>query len=343
MKKPKTVFKRPWLHHVIIIVYIAAPFVNILLLRLFLNVPFSVIFSRLFAGYGILATVWLVTAPIVGISLYFVNRLSWYVFLGHSGIILLDFVYKWATRPAYYLRTVPGFHNILILFGNLALVGLVGYIIQKDFRSPYLQVLNRSWRERKRIPIYHTISIDGAPRIVSDLSTGGCFIVEEGTSRAMGSRVKLWFSSDTLRIECMGEIMRGTGEGYGIRFIGLASAKRRDIARMLRKRFFLRHKVDIPCSMVFADREREATMFDLSRGGCYVQAEIADIIPGLAGIVRVRLPENARSFVLPGKAVWINSAGENREPVGFGFKFDRAQGRFLRLAALQYGQGMLIR
>ena len=47
--------------------------------------------------------------------------------------------------------------TILILAGNLALVGLVGYIIQKDFRSPYLQVLNRSWRERKRIPIYHTI------------------------------------------------------------------------------------------------------------------------------------------------------------------------------------------
>ena len=38
------------------------------------------------------------------------------------------------------------------------------------------------------------------------------------------------------------------------------------------------------------------------------------------------------TFVLPGKAVWINSAGENNEPVGFGFKFDRAQGRFLRLA-----------
>ena len=343
MKKPKTVFKRPWLHHVIIIVYIAAPFVNIILVKLFLNVPFSVIFSRLFAGYGILATVWLVTAPIVGISLYFVNRLSWYVFLGHSGIILLDFIYKWVTRPAYYLRTVPGFHNILILAGNLALIALVGYIIQKDFRSPYLQVLNRSWRERKRIPIYHTISIDSAPRIVSDLSTGGCFFVEEGASRAMGSRVKLWFSSDTLRIECMGEIMRGTGGGYGIRFIGLAAAKRRDIALLLRKRFFLRHKVDIPCSLVFADRERDATMFDLSTGGCYVQAVTADITPGLTGVVRVRLPENARSFVLMGKAVWINSAGENNEPVGFGFKFDRAQGRFLRLAALQYGQGMLIR
>ena len=52
VKKPKTVFKRPWLHHVIIIVYIAAPFVNIILVKLFLNVPFSVIFSGCSLGMG---------------------------------------------------------------------------------------------------------------------------------------------------------------------------------------------------------------------------------------------------------------------------------------------------
>jgi Tfp pilus assembly protein PilZ len=343
VKKPKAVFKRPWLHHVIIIVYIAAPIVNILLLRLFLNVSFGVIFSQLFAGYGILATVWLVTAPIVGISLYFVNRLSWYVFLVHSGLILLDFIYKWATRPAYYLRTVPGFHNILILAGNLALVALVAYIIQKDFRSPYIQVLNRNWRERKRIPIYHMISLDGAPREVSDLSTGGCFVVEKGTSRAMGSRVELSFSSDILQIECTGEVMRGTGEGYGIRFMSLAAAKRRDIARMLRKRFSLRHKVELPCTLVVAQQEREAMMLDLSSSGCYVQAGTAGLQQGSAGALRVRLPDDARTFLFPGKAVWINSTGEDEKPVGLGFQFDRRQGRFLKVAALRHGKGVLIR
>jgi Tfp pilus assembly protein PilZ len=343
LNKPKTVFKRPWLHHVIIIVYIAAPIVNILLLRLFLNVPFGVIFSRLLAGYGILATLWLVTAPLVGISLYFVTRVSWYVFLGHSGLILMDFIIKWATRPAYYLRTVPGFHNILILAGNLALVALVAYIIQRDFRSPYFQVLNRNWRERRRIPIYHTISLDGASRIVSDLSTGGCFVVEEGTARAVGSRVKLSFPSDTLRIECMGEIMRATSGGYGIRFMALPGAKRRDIARMLRKRFSLRHKVELPCSLFVAPRERGAIMLDLSSGGCYVQVETTGLLQGSAGALRVRLPDAARTFLFPGKAVWINSAGENKKPVGFGLKFDRRQARFLKLAVARHSQGVLIR
>ena len=343
MKKPKTVFKRPWLHHVIIIAYIAAPFVNIVLVKLFLGVSFGVIFSRLFEGYGVLATVWLITAPIVGISLYFVNRLSWYIFLAHSSLILLDFIYKWASRPSYYLRTVPGTHNILILAGNLALVGLVAYIIQKDFRSPYLQVLNRNWREHRRIPIHHTITLDGAPRAVTDLSTTGCFVVEAATVRTLGSRVRLSFPGDALRIDCMGEIMRATPEGYGVRFIGLPFGRKRDIARMLRKRFSLRHKVSVPCAAVFAGVERAVEMLDVSSGGCYLRAETVDITSGAAGTLRVKLAEGSRPFEVAGTAAWVNSAGESGKPVGFGFQFQRAQRRFLKITIARYGQGMLIR
>jgi len=343
VKKPKTVFKRPWLHHVIIIVYIAAPFVNILLLRVFLNVSFGVIFSRLFAGYGILATFWLVTAPLVGISLYFVTRVSWYVFLGHSSLILLDFIVKWATRPAYYLRTVPGFHNILILAGNLALVALIAYIIQRDFRSPYFQVLNRNWRERRRIPIYHTISLDGASRIVSDLSTGGCFVLDDGPDRRPGGKVKLHFQSNTLDIECMGEIMRVTGTGLGIRFMHMAQAKKRDIARMLRNRFALRQKVDIPCTWVFRGEESGSRMVDLSSGGCYLQAQLAGLSDGVEGELRVVFPHNKRSFSLLGQVVWINRTGAHEKPLGFGFRFLHKQMRFMKEATLRYGRGMLVR
>ena len=189
----KPVLKRPWIHHLIIICYIAAPFANVLLLKAFLNVPFRTIFTNLVAGYGTLATIWLFTAPIVGILLYFVQRFSWYVFLGHSSLILVDFVIKWVTRPGYYLRTVPGFHNIILLAGNIALVAIVAYIIQRDFRSPYLQVLNRSWRERARIPIYHTVTLDGEPRMMNDLSTGGCFVLEPGFNRSAGEQGQTFF------------------------------------------------------------------------------------------------------------------------------------------------------
>jgi hypothetical protein len=248
MKMPTAVFRRPWLHHVIIIGYIAAPFVNILLMRLFLNVPFRVILSGLFAVYGVLAMVWLVTAPVVGISLYFVSRFSWYLMLGHSSLILVDFIVKWVSRPAYYLKTVPGVQNLLILGGNIALVVFVAFIIQRDFRAPYFQVLGRGWRERKRVPMSYPVGLGSLSRIASDLSTSGCFVVDQGENRVPGSRVRISLPVNASRIDCTGEVMRATREGLGIRFLDLTAEEKRDIGRMLKKHFALDRKVHIPGS-----------------------------------------------------------------------------------------------
>ncbi len=341
-KKMRPVFKRPWIHHVIIICYIAAPVGNVLLLKVFLHVSFAVIFRNLAAGYGLLATIWLLSAPLVGISLYFVQRFSWYVFLGHSSLILLDFILKWITRPTYYLRTVPGIHNIILLAGNIALVAVVAYIIQRDFRAPYLQILNRSWRERARIPIYHEVVIGGVSRIMNDLSVGGCFVMESGSDRAAGDKVSVSFHSSALDIECTGEIMRVTGTGLGIRFLHLGAAKKRDIRRLLKSRYSLRQKVDLPCTWVFRDEESQSRMLDLSSGGCFLQAQLVGLSEGLKGTVRVDLP-NRHSYTLPGEVVWINRFGAHEKPVGFGFRFDQKQGRFSREVTVAYGQGMLVR
>ncbi len=122
MKGLKTNIKRPWIHYIIIIAYITAPFANILLLVLMAKLPLATIVHRLFKGYGLLAGLWLLTAPLVGIVLYFIHRISWYVFLGHSSLILIDYILKWAIKPVFYWRTVPTFHQFLLLTGNVVLV-----------------------------------------------------------------------------------------------------------------------------------------------------------------------------------------------------------------------------
>jgi Tfp pilus assembly protein PilZ len=339
----KPVLKRPWRHHVIIVCYVVAPFANVLLLMAFLHVPLTVIVGNLVAGYGLLATIWLLSAPIAGILLYFVRRFSWYVFLGHSSLIFLDFVIKCATRPLYYLHTIPGFHNVILVAGNLALVAAVTYIIQRDFRAPYFQVLNRSWREHVRIPIYHSVLIDGQFRLMNDLSTGGCFVLESGLDRKPGSKVTLSFRSNTLNIESRGEIMRVTGSGFGIRFIRLPAVKRRDIRRMLKVRFALRQKVDIPCTWIFQDDKSQSKMIDLSSGGCYLQTQLSGLSEGAGGELKVTLPCNKRSYSLPGQVAWVNRFGTHEKPVGFGFKFSRRQAGFMKDVTLHYGQGMLVR
>lgn len=242
---PKPVFKRPWLHHVIIVGYIAAPFANILLMRVFLNVPLRVIMANLFAAYGILATAWLVTAPIVGIALYFVSRFSWYLFLGHSAFVILDFVIKWASRPSFYLKTVPGIQNLLLLVGNVALVGFVAFILQRDFRAPYFQVLNRGWRERRRYPLSFTVDLEGRSAVASDLSASGCFVVDRQANRVPGGRVRLSLPVDERKIECRGDIMRATPEGFGIRFVGLTAEEKREIGRMMKTHFHPAQKVGV--------------------------------------------------------------------------------------------------
>ena len=339
----KPLFKRPWSHHVIIVCYIAAPLVNIALLKVFLNVSFATVFSNLVAGYGILATIWLFSAPIVGIALYFVKRFSWYLFLCHSGLILLDFVVKWATRPGYYLRTVPGLHNIILLGGNLALVVVVAYILQRDFRAPYFQVLNRSWRERSRIPIHHTVTIDGQSRVMSDLSTGGCFVLEPDSGPRPGVILTLSFASYTLSVECMGEVMRVTGDGLGIRFVRLPAAKRRDVRRLLKNKFSLRQKVDIPCAFVFHGEEFDSRVVDVSRAGCYLQGQFAGLEVGSEAALKVALSGTGPHYSLSGRVAWINPGGAYGRPAGFGFRFDIRQTGFMKKATARYGLGMLVR
>ncbi len=118
MKGLKTNIKRPWIHYIIIIAYITAPLANILLLVLIAKLPLATIVHRLFKGYGLLAGLWLLTAPLVGIGLYFIHRISWYIFLGHSSLILIDYILKWAKKSVFYWRTVPTFHQFLLLTGN---------------------------------------------------------------------------------------------------------------------------------------------------------------------------------------------------------------------------------
>jgi hypothetical protein len=342
-KKVRIVLKRPWLHHVIFVIYLGAPFVNILLTWLFLHIPLAQVFSRLWAGYGPLATVWLCSAPLVAIALYFVSRFSWYLFLAHSSLILIDFVLKWATRPAHYLKTVAGSHNVLILAGNLGLVILVAYVLQRDFRAPYLHVLHRTWREKKRIPVHLQASVDGKTLPVTDLSPLGCFVSETQSPRSAGSRLAVRFQSDSLAIECEGEIMRITPEGLGIKFHHLPLAKKREIARVLRRRLVLRHKVDLPATWVCGQERQEGRILNLSRGGCYVKAPSICFHEGTYGTVTVLLNGRNLPYEVSGTIVWINSAGGDETEMGFGLKFDKLQRRMLRIAAKRHSMGVIIR
>jgi Tfp pilus assembly protein PilZ len=337
----KRVIKRPFIHYIIIAVYILAPVANLLGLSIFMKAPFSVIISNFFKGYGILAGIWLLTAPFVGIGFLFVHRVSWYVFIGHSSLILIDYIMKWAIRPAFYWQNIPSTHNFIMMTGNLVLVFVIGYIIQKDFRAPYFQALPRSWRESERIPINHKVMVDGVNSKVTDLSQGGCFVSEPGLYLKVGDKILLNFRSETLTIVCNGQVMRQSDAGFGIQFFNISARKKRDIRQMLKRRFSLRYEVSMPCIWLYDHKKRDAEILNISQGGCFLHIDIGGFKKGIKGMLEFTVPEH--NFLMPATIVWINKSKEHDKPIGFGLQFSHKQRKAQKLLVKEYGKRVLTR
>jgi len=327
MNQSRVVIKRPLVHYFISLGYILAPIVNILLLIFVARIQIGDILERLFQGYGTLAGIWLLTAPIVGIGLYFVHKISWYIFLGHSSLILIDYILKWIRIPGYYWLSVRGIHQILLLTGNLALVIVIGFIIQKDFRAPYFQVLPRGWRTSRRVPIRHYIQLNRERAKITDLSMSGCFVAEPQMKLEVGEKVMVGFDADILTVECRGDVMRRIPDGYGIRFLGLSAREKRDVRRMIKKRFPFRYQVNIPGTWKQDGRETDVTILDISNTGSYMQADLEGIAEGQGG--ELTFSFNHRDRRIPGTVIWLNKRELHEKPVGFGVRFVRNEKKII--------------
>ena len=341
----KTIVRRPTLHYVIMAAYVLAPVGNVLLVSIFGDIPLSIVIRRLTQGYGLLATVWLLTAPVVGLSLFLVNRLTWYLFIAHSLLILGDFVYKWVDRPQFYMETIDGALNMLLVLGNLGLVGMVLYIIQRDFRSPYFQVLQRSFREAKRIPLEHTVQIAGTTAKITDLSSTGCFVAAPNLALPADGRVSIGITAGELDLLCQAKVMRKTDAGYGLMFVGLRSADRDSLRQLLRQRYTLRYRVDLPAVWHVELEPRDVIIVNMSAGGCYVSTIDAEEPPSLTDDTAVALDIRigSHSAKIAGRIAWTNPHGEFGKAAGFGVAFARNQRRLVRQAVDQYGKLELTR
>ncbi|MDA3812580.1 MAG: PilZ domain-containing protein [Spirochaetaceae bacterium] len=341
MGKLKVIVKRPLNHYLIIIIYIMAPIMNILMIRIMGQVPFQLIIRNFFNGFGLIDGLWMITAPLVGIGFYFVNKTSWYIFIIHSSLILIDFIYKWFSRPVYFIKTISGSYNALMFAGNILLILIVGYVIQKNFRAPYFQTLQRHWRENVRIPIQHVISIDSNQMNINDLSSGGCFVLKEGKDLSLENEHKIFFKSDLLDINCRGKIMRQTETGYGIMFTELTSKQKKNIRSFLKKRFSLRQKINKEAQWIVNGISINGTMLDISKGGCFLESHLDNIKENSSGTLAVTVLNT--SYNIHAKITWINHSGEHNKPDGFGCSFNINQKGLLKQILEENGISELTR
>lgn len=324
----KAIIKRPPIHFVIIVAYILAPVVNIFALFVFTPLQLPEIFSGFFQWYGIPAGIWLITAPLVGVGLYFIHRISWYIFLAHSGLVLVDFIVKWITRSSLYSLNAGSIHSLALFGGNIALILIVGYVIQKDFRAPYLQVLKRHWRESRRIPIHHHILLSGNKCDINDLSGTGCFVTTSVPAINLGDRLPVEMSLGNIKLQCRATVVRKDDAGYGLQFVGITRRLKREISVFLKNRFTLRYSVDLPAVWQSSNEREEVVVQDLSTGGCYVRTAQKNAAEGQSG--HLTITADSASHILSGSVVWANQAGDHNKPSGFGFHFDSRERKTIR-------------
>jgi hypothetical protein len=239
MDKVKATFRRPLAHHLAIWCYVLAPAANILLASVFLGVPAAEIVSRLARGFGPLAALLCLTAPLAGLGLYFAYRATWILFVAHAALVLADFAIKAMTRPLV-LGALDPLNLALIVLGNGAMLGIVACAFRRDVRIPYFTSTGRGFRGHRRLPVSHRITVDGVRTRTRDLSATGCFVEASGLEGAGGSvagrPVTVAFNSGGFAAATRGVVVRVGEGGYGIRFVSAVRARRFSRASSSRSR-----------------------------------------------------------------------------------------------------------
>jgi hypothetical protein len=274
--------------------------------------------GNLYRLWGPAVATWLLSAPLAGAAFFFVNPITWWMFVAHSSMVLLGTVLVWATRLPYSLYTLGGRpKQLIVVAGVLALAAVLVLACRKELRIPYLQRKRRGWRKSQRIPLQHFVNVGGQECRITSLSADGCFIAEPDGSFNIGQEVTIEFQSGRLRLVCQGQIASKRSYGYGVRFLFLPNAIRDDIGRTIRNRSTPRTECHLPCRLTLDGTERFGVLRDLSNGGCFIQTTAKGIVGGVSGsivVAGVRDPMHLR-------VIWSGTGGMAERPRGIGARF----------------------
>jgi hypothetical protein len=277
--------------------------------------------SQYFSLFGYLGGTLILLYPVVAIFLYFVTRISWYIFIVHGILVVIENIY----RISYHQHT---FYHLAMLGFVLIFSAIVLFALQKNFRSPYFHVIARSFRRTNRIPIDHQIQVDGTRYRVNDFSDGGCFIPDPKADLKLGKIVAIQFKSEKLHIACRGEVVRSDeDEGFGIRFLDLNKEDRNDINNMIINRYSIRYEVNIPCTWEEDDIKQVGALINISAHGCFIQADGTSFNVGDQGIIRAAIGKE--EVLIIGVIKWIQPQEKDGKPSGIGIRYKRAQSKLL--------------
>jgi Tfp pilus assembly protein PilZ len=209
------------------------------------------------------------------------------------------------------------------------MVIIIGFVVQKNFRAPYFQALPRSWRERKRIPLNHVMKLNEKEYKISDISQSGCFCITDERHFTIGQKIPFEFICEKLIIQNVGEIVRISEDGIGIRFFKLNKNEKNDIKIMIKDRFALRYSINIKGTFESGNKFLKGSIYNISRTGLFICVNTVNIEVSEKGICSFKI--NNEKFLIGAKVAWVNyTDGGFGKPEGIGLRFTNIQWKLIK-------------
>lgn len=280
-------------------------------------------FLELQARLGFFGIYLLILVPAVAIGILMVSKWGWYLFL----IFYIQLaIYVALQIPLHSTQSV--FWLILLL---AAVFIVVWALMSRTVREPFFSAEDRGWRFAKRIPLKlpakFYIDEKSYPAISRDISITGALLESQKEISTdllpMVNRVEFTFSGfEIVSLPCkLARLVQVPDKTYfALAFRKEDKESLNKLRSLLRSKYRNRHLFRKDALLVWPGEKRLARVYNISRGGCYLETDTKDIKEGDDVMVRIDLGPKTH-VERGGQVVWLNPKGEYGKHPGVGIRF----------------------
>lgn len=177
---------------------------------------------------------WLSAIPLA-YGLFKVRTWAWYYFLAHATMIIIFSLFS-SGKNGYFIGITP------LFFINLLVLIPIGFFLQKEIRSPYLNPRLRWWEQSIRIRHNVRISYNDKVYETFDISKTGSFLIvpEDRLKSNVGDKISVTIDLDDNKVKCYSEVVwinKKSNEklpcGIGIKFLDLSKNDKNIISEFI--------------------------------------------------------------------------------------------------------------
>lgn len=183
-------------------------------------------FEAIYQSFGTVGSVLLLLSIIVGIGLLIPQKWGWFAFVIYAPLLI--------TYNAASLINNQSSYNIGALIQSIIAFLAIGYFLQRDKLSVYLNIYPRGWRLKKRKEISIPISINDKFYKSKNIGVRGVYILFTDCPFSLTEEVNLKMDLNGKEIATKGGVARIDQDGVGIAYRNMDKKSREMLARFIK-------------------------------------------------------------------------------------------------------------